>query len=92
PDSLKKSSLKPSKAFRKNALLMTCSRKVVWLKLNESSTSAAGCGIVGGFHLEKYIEADGDKVLLVAIDSEANGDHMTNSTKVFDNEEEYDSL
>ncbi|MFH4763405.1 hypothetical protein [Vibrio alginolyticus] len=62
------------------------------LKLNESSTSAAGFGIVGGFHLEKYTEADGDKVLLVAIDSEANGDHMNNRTKVFDNEEEYDSL
>ncbi len=60
------------------------------LKLNESSTSAAGCGIVGGFHLEKYTEADGDKVLLVAIDSEANGDRIINRTKVFDSEEEYD--
>ncbi|EHH2534677.1 hypothetical protein J7X40_004178 [Vibrio parahaemolyticus] len=60
------------------------------LKLNESSTSAAGCGIAGGFHLEKYTEADGDKVLLVAIDSKANGDRMINRTKVFDSEEEYD--
>ncbi|MFW1272160.1 hypothetical protein ACEWAZ_04065 [Vibrio parahaemolyticus] len=60
------------------------------MKLNESSTSAAGCGIVGGFHLEKYTEADGDKVLLVVIDSEANGDRMINCTKVFDSEEEYD--
>ncbi|WP_282175498.1 hypothetical protein [Vibrio nereis] len=60
------------------------------LSLNESSTSAAGCGIVGGFHLEKYTEADGDKVLLVAIDSQASGESMINRIKIFESEEEYD--
>ncbi|EOX3898595.1 hypothetical protein ACOGST_002646 [Vibrio alginolyticus] len=60
------------------------------LKLNESSTSAVGCGVVGGFHLEKYTEVNGDKVVLVAIDFEANGDLMINRTKVFDSEKEYD--
>lgn len=60
------------------------------LRLNDSSTSAAGCGIVGGIHLEKYTEIEGTRVLLVAIDSEANSEKMINRTKKFDSEEDYD--